>query len=178
MTPPGVIVTLVSYDGAARGVMGHGCHVTPVSYDGAGVAVTLASYDTPGCHVVDADLKVIRRLCPSRERRSTIAVATALHVLSMPRHCTHVIHGVSAAYGWRGWPCSALIPEMLVGSDGTSQRLRTRRSLQLPFGPMVNFRAPQRSEIGQDSVPRLGRGCKPMNQARNHGGPGLPDRRP
>ena len=39
----------------ARGVMGPGCHVTPVSYDGTGVAVTLASYDAPGCHVVDAD---------------------------------------------------------------------------------------------------------------------------
>ena len=25
-----------------------------------------------------------------------------------------LIHGVSAAYGWRGWPCSACVPEMLV----------------------------------------------------------------
>ena len=44
---------------------------------------------------------------------------TAPHVLAMPRHCTHVIHGVSVAYGWRGWPCSARVPEMLVGSDDT-----------------------------------------------------------
>eukprot|EP00964_Phaeocystis_antarctica_P018203 scaffold10078_cov47-Phaeocystis_antarctica.AAC.1 len=32
-----------------------------------------------------------------------------------------------------------------------------------------------RVRIGQDSVPRLGRGCKPMDQARKHGGPGLPE---
>ena len=25
--------------------------MTPVSYDGTGVTVTLASYDTPGCHM-------------------------------------------------------------------------------------------------------------------------------
>ena len=48
---------------------------------------------------------------------------------------THVIHGVSATYGWRGWPCSARVPEMLVGSDGTSQRLRTRISLQVSESP-------------------------------------------
>ena len=74
--------------------------------------------------------KVIRRLCPSRERRSTFAAGTALHVLGMPRHCTGFILGVSVTHPWPASPCSALIPEMLVGSDGTSQRLRTRRSLQ------------------------------------------------
>ena len=75
-------------------------------------------------------LKVLRNCCPSRGRPSRHGPATALHVLTMPHHCTHVIHGVSVAYGWRGWPCSALVPEMLVGSDGTSQRLRTLRSRQ------------------------------------------------
>ena len=29
--------------------------------------------------------------------------------------------------------------------------------------------------IGQDGVPRLGRGCKPMDRARKHGGAGLPE---
>ena len=76
------------------------------------------------------DLRFFEDSCPSRGRPGRHGPATALHVLSMPRHCTHVIHGVSAAYGWRGWPCSARVPEMLVGSDGTSQRLRTRISLQ------------------------------------------------
>jgi len=37
---------------------------------------------------------------------------------------------VSVTHAWPASPCSALVPEMLVGSDGTSQRLRTRRSLQ------------------------------------------------
>ena len=68
--------------------------------------------------------------CPSRERRSTFAAGTALHVLGMPRHCTGFILGVSVTHPWPASPCSALIPEMLVGSDGTSQRLRTRISLQ------------------------------------------------
>ena len=66
--------------------------------------------------------------------RATIHVrcrhATALHVLGMPSHCTGIILGVSVTHPWPASPCSALIPEMLVGSDGTSQRLRTRRSLQ------------------------------------------------
>eukprot|EP00964_Phaeocystis_antarctica_P099651 scaffold65458_cov45-Phaeocystis_antarctica.AAC.1 len=42
----------------------------------------------------------------------------------------------------------------------------------------VNVRASRQRaavRIGQDSVPRLGRGCKPMDQARKHGGPGLPE---
>ena len=48
----------------------------------------------------------------------------------MPRRCTGFILGVSVTHVWRGWPCSARVPEMLVGSDGTSQRLCTRISLQ------------------------------------------------
>ena len=74
--------------------------------------------------------KVLQNSCPSRERRSTFAAGTALNVLGMPRHCTGFILGVSVTHPWPASPCSALIPEMLVGSDGTSQRLRTRISLQ------------------------------------------------
>ena len=50
----------------------------------------------------------------------------------MPRHRLHpgFIRGVLVTHGWHGWPCSARVLEMLVGSDGTSQRLRTRKSLQ------------------------------------------------
>ena len=54
----------------------------------------------------------------------------ALNVLGMPRHCIGFILGVSVTHPWRASPCSARVPEMLVGSDGASQRLRTRRSLQ------------------------------------------------
>ena len=44
--------------------------------------------------------------------------------------CTGFILVVSVTHDWPASPCSALVPEMLVGSDGTSQRLRTRISLQ------------------------------------------------
>ena len=81
--------------------------------------------------------KVLRNSCPSRERRSTFAAGTALNVLGMPRHCTGFILGMSVTHPWPASPCSALIPEMLVGSDGTSQRLRTRRSLQEARDPHV-----------------------------------------
>ena len=37
-------------------------------------------------------------------------------------HCTGIILVVSVTHAWPASPCSALVPEMLVGSDGTSQR--------------------------------------------------------
>ena len=48
-------------------------------------------------------LKVIRRFCPSRERRSTIAAATALHVLAMPRYCTCHPWGVGSLFYMYGF---------------------------------------------------------------------------
>ena len=56
-----------------------------------------------------------------------------------------------------------------------SAKLSPFDHLRLPDGRMVNFRAPTAIRIGQDSVPRLGRGCKPMDRARKHGGAGLPE---
>ena len=75
----------------------------------------------------------LRNSCPSCARpvADTGLPRPCTCSVAMPRHCTHAIHGVSAAYGWRGWPCSA--PRSgdrswwaLCRSDGTSQRLRTR----------------------------------------------------
>ena len=50
-----------------------------------------------------------------------------------------------------------------IGPNGS----RKRPEGEFPGAPAIR--------IGQDGVPRLGRGCKPMDRARKHGGPGLPE---
>ena len=85
----------------------------------------------------------------SRSRSSTPSWLRLFEDLGRPRVTIHVRcrHGPTRAghaaplhrvhpwgVGDPSWasqsPCSARVPEMLVGSDGTSQRLRTRISLQ------------------------------------------------
>ena len=52
-----------------------------------------------------------------------VAAATALHVLSIPHHCTGLILGVSVTHAWPASPCSARVPEML-GWAQTGHRSR------------------------------------------------------
>jgi len=63
-------MTPVSYDGTGVTVTlapydTPGCHMTLVSHDGTGVTVTVASYDAPGCHMTLAShgTGVIYELC-------------------------------------------------------------------------------------------------------------------